>query len=177
MYRDKFWNGKKNLPFRTEERSLVADRISPWLQTWDKPRVCQCTKPTELRTNNNRTDGALLCLVSQSCLALCDPLNCSPPGSSVLWDSPGKNTGVGCHALQPRDRTRVSRTAGGFFTIWAPREAQQDRLARANSDCGGRSEVSREGAAGDCEILQLNSTESVDVSSHLLKITDFQTSS
>ena len=28
-----------------------------------------------------------------------DPMDCSPPGSSVLGDSPGKNTGVGCHAL------------------------------------------------------------------------------
>ena len=36
----------------------------------------------------------------QSCLTLCDPMDCRPPGSSVLWDSPGKNTGVGCHALQ-----------------------------------------------------------------------------
>ena len=26
-------------------------------------------------------------------------MDCSPPGSSVHWDSPGKNTGVGCHAL------------------------------------------------------------------------------
>jgi len=26
-------------------------------------------------------------------------MDCSPPGSSVLWDSPGKNTGVGCHVL------------------------------------------------------------------------------
>ena len=28
------------------------------------------------------------------------PLNCSPPGSSVHGDSPGKNTGVGCHSVQ-----------------------------------------------------------------------------
>ena len=41
----------------------------------------------------------VLCLVAQSCLTLCDPMDCSPPGSSVHWDSPGKNTGVGCHAL------------------------------------------------------------------------------
>ena len=34
-----------------------------------------------------------------SCLTLCDPVDCSPPGSSVHGDSPGKNTGVGCHAL------------------------------------------------------------------------------
>ena len=33
------------------------------------------------------------------CPTLCDPLDCSPPGSSVHGDSPGKNTGVGCHAL------------------------------------------------------------------------------
>ena len=28
-----------------------------------------------------------------------DPIDSSPPGSSVHGDSPGKNTGVGCHAL------------------------------------------------------------------------------
>ena len=39
------------------------------------------------------------CLVAQSYLTLCDPMDCDPPGSSVLGDSPGKITGVGCHAL------------------------------------------------------------------------------
>ena len=38
-------------------------------------------------------------LVTQSCPTLCDPTDCSPPGSSVHEYSPGKNTGVGCHAL------------------------------------------------------------------------------
>ena len=34
----------------------------------------------------------------QSCLTLCDPIDGSPPGSTWWsWDSPGKNTGVGCH--------------------------------------------------------------------------------
>ena len=37
--------------------------------------------------------------VAQSCLTLWDPMNCSPPGSSIQGDSPGKNTGVDCHAL------------------------------------------------------------------------------
>ena len=41
----------------------------------------------------------VLCLVAQSCLTLCNPMDYSPPGSSVLGDSPGKNTGVGCHSL------------------------------------------------------------------------------
>ena len=41
----------------------------------------------------------LLCLVAQLYLTLCDPMDCSLPGSSVHADSPGNNTGVGCHAL------------------------------------------------------------------------------
>ena len=43
-----------------------------------------------------------ICLVTQLCPTLCDPRNCSPPGSSVHGDSPGKNTGVGCHALHQK---------------------------------------------------------------------------
>ena len=34
----------------------------------------------------------------QSCPTLCDPTDCSPPGSSVHGDSPGKDNGVSCHA-------------------------------------------------------------------------------
>ena len=41
----------------------------------------------------------IMCLVAQSCPILCDPVDCRPLGSSVHGDSPGKNTGVGCHAL------------------------------------------------------------------------------
>ena len=49
----------------------------------------------------------------QSCPTFCDPIDCSPPGSSVHADSPCKNTGVGCHSLlqgssQPRNRTHIS---------------------------------------------------------------------
>ena len=35
----------------------------------------------------------------QLCPTLCDPLDCSPPGSSVYGDSLGKNIGVSCYAL------------------------------------------------------------------------------
>ena len=41
----------------------------------------------------------MLYLIAQSCLILCDLMDCSLPGSSVCGDSPGKNTGVGFHAL------------------------------------------------------------------------------
>ena len=35
----------------------------------------------------------------QSCPALCDSIDGSPPGTPHPWDSPGKYTGVGCHFL------------------------------------------------------------------------------
>ena len=41
----------------------------------------------------------LLYLVAQSCPTLCNRMDCCLPGSSVHGDSPGKNTGLGCHAL------------------------------------------------------------------------------
>ena len=40
-----------------------------------------------------------VCLVTQSCLTLWNSMDCSPSGSSVHGDSPGKNTGMGCYAL------------------------------------------------------------------------------
>ena len=42
---------------------------------------------------------AVLRLVAQSFLTLCDPRDCSPLGPSVHGDSLGKNTGVGCHVF------------------------------------------------------------------------------
>ena len=45
----------------------------------------------------------IMCAKSlQSCLPLCNPMNCGPPDSSVpleFHDSPGKNIGLGCHTL------------------------------------------------------------------------------
>ena len=35
----------------------------------------------------------------QSCLTLCDPIDRQPTRLPRPWDSPGKNTGVGCHFL------------------------------------------------------------------------------
>ena len=54
----------------------------------------------------------LACSCAQPCPTLCNPMERSLPVSSV-WDFPGGNTGVGCHALlqglfRPRDPTQVS---------------------------------------------------------------------
>ena len=60
----------------------------------------------------------MLFLVTQSCLTLCDPMDCSPPGSSVFGDSPGKNTGVGCHALLHKKYPIGSGTRRMAFINW-----------------------------------------------------------
>ena len=63
----------------------------------------------------------------QSCLTFCNPTDCSPSGSSIHEESPGKNTELGCHALlQGIFLTQIKPTslmspalAGGFFTTSA----------------------------------------------------------
>ena len=42
------------------------------------------------------------CMHIQLCLTLCDPTDCSPPGSSIHGLLQGKYTGVGCHFLLQR---------------------------------------------------------------------------
>ena len=49
------------------------------------------------RVSATNSSCAMLCLVAQLCPTLCDPMDCSLPGSSVHF--PGKNTGEGCHFL------------------------------------------------------------------------------
>ena len=66
--------------------------------------------------------------VAQSCPTLCDPMDCSLPGSSVHGIFQAKILEWGAisffrRSSQPRDRTQVSRIAGRHFTIWATREA------------------------------------------------------
>ena len=62
-------------------------------------------------------------LVAQLCLTLCEPMDCSLPGSSVYgilqarileWVAIPFSRG----SFQPSDRTRVSCIAGRFFTVW-----------------------------------------------------------
>ena len=64
----------------------------------------------------------VLCLVTKSRSILCDPIDCSLPGSSVRGDFLDNDTGVVCHALlQGIFLTQGSNPdlliAGRFFTI------------------------------------------------------------
>ena len=64
-----------------------------------------------------------LCVkVAQSCLTLCDPMDCSVPGSAVHgilqartleWVTVPFSRG----SSQPRDQIQVFCSAGGFFTV------------------------------------------------------------
>ena len=72
-------------------------------------------------------------LVTQSCPTLCNPMDCSPPGSSVHgifqarlleWVAISFSRG----SPQPRNRTQISWIAGRFLTLWATGEATNDCL-------------------------------------------------
>ena len=63
--------------------------------------------------------------VAQSCLTLCDPMDYIDHGilqaRILAWIAVPFSRG----SSQPRDRTQVSRIAGGFFTDWATRHARE----------------------------------------------------
>ena len=71
-----------------------------------------------------------VCVCAQplrSCLTLCDPLDCNPPGSSVCGLLQWAAMPFAKGSSQPRDRTHISCVsciAGRFFTHWATWEAR-----------------------------------------------------
>ena len=114
--------------------------ICPWLHPimWNKiitinPIQIRTSLPAQwLLTLGADEMGKVKVLVAQSCPTLCNPMNCSPAGSSVHgihearileWVATSFSRGFS----QPRDRTWVSCRAGEFFTTWATREAQNER--------------------------------------------------
>ena len=70
--------------------------------------------------NNTVLHILMLISKSESLSVMSDSLQ--PYGLLGPWDSPGKNTRVGCHfllqqILPPRDRTQVSHITGRLFTV------------------------------------------------------------
>ena len=73
-------------------------------------------------TPHRSWDRQCVVLAAESCLTLCDPADCSPPGSSVHgilqagileWVAIFFSRG----SSRPRDQTCVSRIAGRFFAV------------------------------------------------------------
>ena len=87
-----------------------------------------------------RSERTLLCtclrvkvLIAQLCLTLCHPMDCSPPCSSVHgilqarileWVAMPSSRA----SFQPRDQTQFSCIADRYFTIWATRDFQVDKI-------------------------------------------------
>ena len=94
-----------------------------------------------------------LCLVTKSCPALCDPMNYSPPGSSVHGISQAK---ILEWVAMPfcresywlRNQIRVSCIAGRFFTSWVTREASRCPAAHIHSVMWGAGPEARTGSPG-----------------------------
>ena len=106
--------------------------VTPFSKLWPYLRFPGCSvfgSSTTFWGQAPSSSGLCVCLVTQLCLTFCDPLDCSPPGSSVHgilqarileWVAMPSSRG----SSQLRDRTQVSLIAGKFFTIWATGEAQ-----------------------------------------------------
>ena len=84
------------------------------------PGLPVCYQLLELAQTHAMISFAAAAKSLQSCPTLCDPIDDSPSGSSP-WDSPGKNTGVGCHfLLQCMKVKRESEVAQSCPTLCDP---------------------------------------------------------
>ena len=93
----------KNFP--GQGKSLVVERIK--MHLFKKINICGSINHWEVRDESSMFLAskklinwyAAAAKSLQSCPTLCNPIDGSPPGFPRPWDSPGKNTGVGCHFL------------------------------------------------------------------------------
>ena len=76
----------------------------------------------ELGSKQQRNAARCAVLSCFSCVRLCDPMDCSPPGSPVhgipqvrILERVAVPSSRG--SSQPRDGTQASHIAGGFFTV------------------------------------------------------------
>ena len=72
--------------------------------SWSRDRTCISysvffTTSDTCKTLRAVESESVKMLVAQSYLTPCNPMDCSPPGSYIHGDSPGKNNGVGSHFL------------------------------------------------------------------------------
>ena len=97
----------------TATRLLVHGIVQARILEWVTVSFSRGSSQPRDGTQVSRTAAAAAAKSLQSCPTLCNPIDGSPPGSPCPWDSPGKNTGMGCH----------SRTAAGLFSSGATRDA------------------------------------------------------
>ena len=80
--------------------------------------------------------GGGCCLVTELCLTLCNPMDCSPPGSSVHWVSQARilewvAISFSRGSSQSKSWTHVSSTGRQVLYHWAIREAHYNKASIA----------------------------------------------
>ena len=63
----------------------VGERIGSALQYSGQENSMDCTVHGVVKSRTGVSDFRWHELVAQSCLTLCNPMDCSPPGSSIHW--------------------------------------------------------------------------------------------
>ena len=70
-----------SIPGQETEISQVTGRLSPYTSTKERSLFAAMKEPV---CCNQDSTLCMLSLVAQSCLTLCDPMDCSPPGPHGL---------------------------------------------------------------------------------------------
>ena len=111
--RQEYWSGLP-LPSPNENRNT-----SKYLGHWVEVSEVHCFRGG-VKIDKDKDFPVLVCVITQLCPTLCDPVDCSLPGSSVhgifqarvlKWGAISFSRG----SSQPRDQTRVSRIASRHF--------------------------------------------------------------
>ena len=103
------------------EKALMQGKIEGWRRKgWQR-----------MSWLDGITDSVLCAKSLQSCLTLWDPMDCSPPCSSLHWICQARTLEWVANSFSrgsfwPRGQILVSCIAGKFFTVWAAREASMD---------------------------------------------------
>ena len=121
------------------QKEKYGQRIQTWTVKafWGAAVPQGCCYERTLRPAKGESGAWLwqscVCITRSITPTLCDPIDCSPPGSSVHgifqartleWAVISSSRG----SFAPRDQTQVSHIAGRFFTVWAPSENPEKQV-------------------------------------------------
>ena len=96
------WSKEEEIFWLLSSHPLIFLPVTPIYQTQRKPEGKGAQMKWSIRLSPKSRMCVCVCVCAKSpksCPTLHNPMDCSPPASSVHGDSPGKNTGVGCHVL------------------------------------------------------------------------------
>ena len=122
---------KFSISYQENEWARFRDGKGLWIKLDSSWTLDNSVIPVKYQIDANSSDYKWLqkgeSEVARSCLTLCNPMDCSLPGSSIhgisqarimQWVAISFSRG----SSWPRDQTRVSCIAGRLFTVWATRE-------------------------------------------------------